>query len=211
MECRRRSARGVARHGDARPEERALIRLILGSDAHRDRLQALEARRRLEIGALLAAVQCHAALRAVSAEVDVRRERRRAVEAARRRHGLDQPGEARTGHVNGRPGTLRAGTLIAPAFLSLMMFAAGILVAALPVLHFAVHRFSGALLLCLTVRPRQDFQLRCRFTGAAIVRRTAGTDKHGLSTYENILPRCRRSESVCNGNSRAFRVQPLIR
>jgi hypothetical protein len=52
----------VARYRDARFEKLARIRLILARDAHRDRLQALKASGRLEVRALLAAVQGHSAL-----------------------------------------------------------------------------------------------------------------------------------------------------
>ena len=89
-------------------EQLALVGLILDRDSHRDRLQALKARGRLEIRALLAAVQRDAALGTVAAEVDARAQRRGAVEAARGRHRLHQPRQARTGDVQGGTWTLRA-------------------------------------------------------------------------------------------------------
>lgn len=135
------SARGVARHGDARPEQRAFVGLIFRGDPDRYWLHALETRGRLKIGALLATVQSRAALGTVAAEIDIRRERRRAVEAARRRHRLHEPRKARAGHVEGRPGSLRAGTLMSWMFG--MTFAVGIVITALPVLAFAVHSISG--------------------------------------------------------------------
>jgi hypothetical protein len=107
----------------------------------------LETRGRLEIRALLATVQGRAAFGAAAAEIDIRSESRGAVEAARGRDGLDQPWEARARYVDGRPGSLGAGTLIAPSSLMSLMFgmtfAVGFVITALPVLAFAVHRISG--------------------------------------------------------------------
>jgi len=47
----------VASHGNARLEQLAFIGLVLGRDSHRHRLQALKPCGRLEIRALLAAME----------------------------------------------------------------------------------------------------------------------------------------------------------
>ena len=63
---------GIARHRDARLEQLALVGLILDRDSHRDRLQALEARGRLEMRALLAAMQRRAALGTLALPIHIR-------------------------------------------------------------------------------------------------------------------------------------------
>src|ERR1043166_3053754 len=54
---RRPSVRRIARDGDARLEQLAFVGLVFHRDPHRNRLQALEPRRRLEMRALLAAMR----------------------------------------------------------------------------------------------------------------------------------------------------------
>src|SRR5258708_6454748 len=61
----------VARDGHARLEQLALVGLVLQHDPYWDRLEALKARRRLEVRALLAAVERGVALRAVAFPVNV--------------------------------------------------------------------------------------------------------------------------------------------
>lgn len=73
---------GFARHGNPRREQRALVLLILNRNAHRYRLHALKARRRFEMGALLATVQLSPALRTRSIEHGAWEQRRRAVVTA---------------------------------------------------------------------------------------------------------------------------------
>jgi len=72
---------GLARHRDARPEQLAFVGLILEHDPYGDGFQALKASGRLEIRALLAAMQRGAALGTVAAKVDARAQRRGATEA----------------------------------------------------------------------------------------------------------------------------------
>ena len=62
---------GVACDGDARLEQLALVKLVLHGYSYRDRLQTLEARRWLEMRALLATVQSGVAFRAIAVPVDV--------------------------------------------------------------------------------------------------------------------------------------------
>src|SRR5690242_9368090 len=54
---RRRRRCSVARYGNARFEQRALVGFVLQRNPYRNRLQALETSGGLEVGALLAAVQ----------------------------------------------------------------------------------------------------------------------------------------------------------
>ncbi len=65
-----------------RGEQRAIVLLILHGDPNGYRLHALKTCRRLEVGTLLAAVQCSAALRTRSMKGRARGERRRAVVTA---------------------------------------------------------------------------------------------------------------------------------
>jgi four helix bundle protein len=60
----------VASHGYARREKGAVVGLVLEGYPHRNRLQALESRRRLEVRALLAAVKLRVAFRTVPGEID---------------------------------------------------------------------------------------------------------------------------------------------
>jgi hypothetical protein len=73
---------GFASHGHARRECGAIVLLVLDGNAHRYRLHALKAGRRLEVGALLATVQLSPALRAGPIEHRAREKRRRAVVTA---------------------------------------------------------------------------------------------------------------------------------
>ncbi len=108
------STRGIARHCYTRLKEITFVGRVLGRNAHRHGLQTLEARGRLEIRALLAAMQSHAALGTGAFEICVRSQRRGAVVTSGRRHRLHQPREARTRYVDGRTGTLRPRTIIPP-------------------------------------------------------------------------------------------------
>src|SRR5258708_30865991 len=62
---------GIARDSHTRLEQLALVGLVLRHDPYGDRLEALKARRRLEVRALLAAVERGVALRAVTFPVNV--------------------------------------------------------------------------------------------------------------------------------------------
>ena len=144
---RRPSVRRIARHGDAQLEQLAFVGLVFHRDPHRNRLQALEPRRRLEMRALLAAMQRRAALGTVPSEIDVARKRGGTVKATRRRYALYHPRQARPGNVNRRAWTLRAWTLFAALPAVSGIIAAGVLIAALPVLTFAFYKFLvGSLL-----------------------------------------------------------------
>jgi hypothetical protein len=63
--------RGVASYGYARLKEFTFIRRVLWRDPDGNRFQTLEPRGRLEVGALLAAVQRYAALGTVTTPIDV--------------------------------------------------------------------------------------------------------------------------------------------
>ena len=78
----------IARDGDTRLEQLTSVGLILYGDPYWYRLEALKAGGGFKVRALLAAVQRHPALGTIAAEVDVGRQRRRAIEAAGRCHRL---------------------------------------------------------------------------------------------------------------------------
>ena len=101
--------RCLARYGDPRGKERAVVGLILHRDAHRDRLQALKPGGGLEVGALFAAVQFGVALGAAAGEVGSGGKRRGAVETSRRGDMLHQAGKTGAGHVQGRTWALGFG------------------------------------------------------------------------------------------------------
>lgn len=103
---------------------------------------------------------------------------------------------------------MRARTLIAPSLMSLMMIAVGILITALPVLHFAVHRLTGLAPLPYSATQIR-FQLRCRIAGAAIKRKAAGT---GQARPVHVLehpPEMPEFRSVFNGNSSVSRLTSI--
>jgi hypothetical protein len=103
----RRSISGaVARHGDSCPEKRTFVSLIFIGNTHRYRFQALETGGRLEVRALLAAVQRHVAFRARTRKVSSRGKRRRAIKTAGGGDVLHQAREAGAGYVDGRAGAL---------------------------------------------------------------------------------------------------------
>src|SRR5579883_2907809 len=130
--------RGIAGYGDARLKESAIVSRVFRRYAHRHRLQTLEARGRFEVRALLAAMQRNPALGTIPAPVNVGRKRGRAVVASRRGDGLHHARQARAGYINRRLGTLRTRTFITPAISGIL--AAGVHIAALPVLAFAFHK-----------------------------------------------------------------------
>jgi hypothetical protein len=100
------AGRAVAGHRDARRKQSAFVGFVLQWDAHRNRLEALEARPRFEMRALLAAVKLRIAFRAVAAEVGTWRDRRRTVVAPGCGHVLHKAGKPGAGDVEGRAGTL---------------------------------------------------------------------------------------------------------
>ncbi len=126
---------------DAWAEQFALIRLVLHRDARRNRLQALEPRGRLEMRALLAAMQRRGAFRTGRFEVGSNRQRRRAIETARSGDGLYQSGKARTCDINRWPRALRLGPVLSGT-VSISVRAAvaiGLLIAALFIFTITVH------------------------------------------------------------------------
>jgi len=130
---RRRST--VARYSHAGLKQGAIVVLVLDRDAHRDGLHALEARRGFKEGALLAAMQFGIAFRAIAGEIGVGGERRRAVEAARRSHVLNQTGKPRAGYIQGRTRAVGFGPVIAKTAVTV-----GIHIPVLFILAIAVHR-----------------------------------------------------------------------
>src|SRR6202042_243133 len=88
-------------HCDARFKERALVGLILDGDSRWNRLQALKARGRFEIGTLLTAVQSGAALGTLAFPIHAGRQSGRTAKTASRDDVLQKPREAGSGDVNG--------------------------------------------------------------------------------------------------------------
>jgi len=171
----------------------------------------LESRGWLEIGALLAAMQGCAALRARATEVRAGRKRRGAIEATRRRDRLDEPRQSRAGHIDRRPGSLRPGAFLTPpAFMSWMMFAAGILVAALVVLTFAVHMVLAGLTPSTERMRSMGTQL-----GKPVPRQGRGNDsecyRNGQQNLSrlNVLPNAGDPMSFVLGNPRGFFASSL--
>ena len=131
--------RRIPSDGDARLEQIAVVGLVLRRNAYRYWFQALEARRGLEVRALLTTMQRGSALRTISPPIDVGGQRRRAVVAARRRHRLYHPRQPRTGDIDRRTWTLRTRALLAPRSAVSGILAARVHIAALPVLAIAFH------------------------------------------------------------------------
>jgi len=134
-EARWRPGGRVARHSHAGRKQRAVIGFVFNRNSRRNRLQTLEARGRLEVRALFAAVKLGIALGTVPAEVDAIRQRRRATVASRRRYRLHQARQARASDVDGWawPGLLR------PVVTARFRVPVGIHVARLSVLSVAIH------------------------------------------------------------------------
>ena len=130
----RRGGKHVAGNGHARREELAGICLVFDGDALRNRLQALEARGRIEVHALFAAMQRRPAFRAVSLEIYVGRQSDRAVKASRSNHVLDQAGKLRSGDIDGR-----ARALLLRLVEARVGSAVRILISVLPVFAISVH------------------------------------------------------------------------
>jgi len=128
-----------ARYGEARLEERTLVGLVLHRDPYRYWFQALEARGRLKIRTLLAAVQSDAALGAFTFEIDIGEEGGGAIETSCRRYRLHHARKPRSGNIDGRAWTLGLGALITPLPVG-KITAARVLIAVLTVLSFAFHK-----------------------------------------------------------------------
>lgn len=131
----------IAGDSHAWTEHVALVGHVLARDPDRNRLQALEACRRLKVRTLFAAMQRGIALGAGSFEVDASRERRGAVITARSRYALHQPGQAGPGDVDGGTRSLRLAWLLLIAVA--MMMVAGLIVSGLLVLTISVHEFEN--------------------------------------------------------------------
>jgi hypothetical protein len=89
----------IARDRHPRLEQLTLIRLILHRDPYRDGLEALKSRGRLEVRALLAAVERSPAFGTRAPKIDVSRQSRGAIKATGRGHRLHEAREPRTGNV----------------------------------------------------------------------------------------------------------------
>ncbi len=107
--------RGVSHDGHTRLEQFASVSRVFRRYARRHRFQALEARGRLKVRALFAAVQSHMTLGTRLHPVGFRRQSCRTVIAADRRRRLHQARQARACHIDGRARTLRTRTILASA------------------------------------------------------------------------------------------------
>ena len=97
----------IARHGNPRFKQLAIVRLVLEGNPYRDGLQTLETRRRLEVRALLAAVQRIVTLGTLASKIDIGRQHGRAVVAARGGYRLYHSGQPRPRDIDRRLGALR--------------------------------------------------------------------------------------------------------
>lgn len=107
------------------------------------------------------------AFRTSRREIGAGRERSGAIEAARCRYCLHQARQTRSGYVNRRARALRAGPLIAPAFVisrEFSGFAAGFLIAALIVLTIAFHNVAGGHSFVVQLEMCGDLNFRKRET-----------------------------------------------
>lgn len=94
--------RRISRDGHARFKQRAIVRLILDRDSHRNRLQALEAGGRLKVRALFAAMQIRVALGTLAFPINARGQSRRTIETARGDNVLQEARKARSGDIDRR-------------------------------------------------------------------------------------------------------------
>lgn len=141
------SRRRIPGHGYARLKKFALVGLILHRDPHWYRLQTLEARGRLKVRALFAAMQRRPTFGTFSLPIDIRRKRGGAIKTARGHYVLEQPGKPRAGDVDRRPGTRRLGPV---GELAVSRPAIGVHVAPLSVLTVVVHVLNRLLDLALS-------------------------------------------------------------
>src|ERR1022692_3802714 len=95
---RRRRGAAIACHSNARRKQGTLVGLVLQRDARRNRLQALKSRGRLEMGALLAAMQRGVTFRTVAVPIDPVRQLRGTTETASCGHCLYEAWQARTSY-----------------------------------------------------------------------------------------------------------------
>jgi hypothetical protein len=113
----------------------AAICLIFYCDANRDWFQALEARGRIEMDALLATMQGRPTLRAVSLEIYIGRKCYGTVKASGCHYVLNQPRQLRSSYIDRQSRTLLFGALRAVRTIA----AVGVLVSVVPVFAIAVH------------------------------------------------------------------------
>ena len=139
----------VPGNGNTRLKQIAFVGLIFQRDPQRHRLQALEAGRRLEMRTLFTAMQRRSALGAFAFPVNIGRKRGGAVKAASRHNVLKQPGKARAGDVDGRPGARRFGPV---GELAVSGPTVGVHIAPLSVLTVVVHLLNRLLDLALSQR-----------------------------------------------------------
>src|SRR5690348_242998 len=131
--------RGVFLHVHSHFEERALILRVLLRDSLGDRLRALELPSRIEVDALLAAMQFRLATRTFSAGVESRRQHRSAIRAARAHHGSDHARRPRPHHiVLGTRRFRRPALAIFVAALAAVAVAVTVFVTSLSILPFHV-------------------------------------------------------------------------
>jgi len=137
--------RGLFLHGHARSVEGAIVLSVFLSDPFQNRLRAFEPACRIEISALLAAMEFKSAARAFSPRVKIHRENRPAAAAAR--NGMSPRHHRRLGADSLRPRTLSLpGRLLRP-------LPARILVTPLPILSVAHEWLPRSSRPCLLPRP----------------------------------------------------------
>jgi len=136
--CGRRGCR-IARYGDTRFKQSAIVGLILDDNAHGDGLDALETRRRLKIRALLAAVQRGVALGAFRRKLGACQKSGGTIEAAGGGYGLHQAREARAGDIERRTRAGWTRTFVTAVIVAPGEVAVCFLIAALLVLAISVH------------------------------------------------------------------------
>ena len=120
-------AGGLAGDGDARGEKGAFVTAVLGGDAFRDGLRALEVGGRVEMGALPAAVEFGGAFRAGLIEVKPGGQRGYTIVATASGHVLHRLGQSRRGDIHGkarRPSCVafRRGATILAGILTIFTF-----------------------------------------------------------------------------------------
>jgi len=139
---RNRAAGSISGDGNTRLEKFALVGLIFGGNADWYWFCALEAFRRIEVGALLAAMQGCVALWAIPLKISPRRQRRRAIVTARSPDSFHQPRQTWSRHVDRQPWTGLARALLALSTLGFIPVT--IHIAALSVFSIVIHAGSGS-------------------------------------------------------------------
>src|SRR5579864_1298165 len=125
--------RGVLLYGGAELVEGAVVLGVLGGDALRNRLGALELRGAIEEAALLAAVQFQTAFRTLAVGVEAAGEHRAAIGAARAGDGADHARGARAKLIGAR--TARRGLAVVRPLLLVLLFRVAIAAVAILSIH----------------------------------------------------------------------------